>query len=235
MSALCFYTLTSDTTWSVVFLLSRLLALILLELLYPHWFVTSDKSICQIQIQKHNLNLKWPTGGAPSQAPKPKSIVPAHRHIVMQPCCESIYLLIVLVHNWRIHSFTSVGVVHICYELTNAVSVLFFLFSSKMYFLPVLPFLFFSAFDTSCLEGARPIREMFYILQSACFKNCSSEGILFTLFILAQWYQKKSLYFVAFIKTNIFTWLYPQSTLLFISCHWFFYVQNQQQSSGWVV
>lgn len=30
--------------------------------------------------------------------------------------------------------------------------------------------------NASCLEGPRSFREMFYILQSACGRNCSSEG-----------------------------------------------------------
>lgn len=31
--------------------------------------------------------------------------------------------------------------------------------------------------NASCLEGPKSFREMFYILQSACGRNCSSEGI----------------------------------------------------------
>lgn len=31
--------------------------------------------------------------------------------------------------------------------------------------------------NASCLEGPRSFREMFYILQSTCGRNCSSEGI----------------------------------------------------------
>ena len=52
-----------------------------------------------------------------------------------------------------------------------------FSFSLSHPFSPLLSLPFLSSLNASCLEGPRPFREMFYILQTACGRNCSTEGI----------------------------------------------------------
>lgn len=51
--------------------------------------------------------------------------------------------------------------------------------------LSFLTFSFLSFLNALCVEGPRSFREMFYILQSTCDRNCSTEGILLPTYTTA--------------------------------------------------
>lgn len=72
-------------------------------------------------------------------------------------------------HTWLI-SFLNVLMV---LDLLSFISLFFFTF-----FLHSVPFFFFFLLPTALLQGGKHAREMFYILQTACGQNCSTEGTL---------------------------------------------------------